>query len=426
MKIKVSSLAAGVLLLYLFMLMLTPAPFIFLPMGLSPDRLLLLAGTLLVLSLGALRFLIFGVERSQLLHSLSLVVPVLGIFMVGSLSLITSSAVTEPLEILKQLFLQCITLISVIYLTNKVCVSGSPASLAKKLILLVSLASAMGVAFTLAGVTPLDVMRSLGVTTTSEFAERLLGLSEVRFLGLARSQGFFTHPLEYGSTLVMVYALARLRPGVLRPWYVRQVVFIVLLCGVFFSGSRSAWLGIVLVEVLVRYLNFNRTQKWFVIAGGASLVFALLLLLNSDLIAVWFTDVRWSTDPLSQSLAGRLADYQIVLAAVQNPLGVGYTNWESYAVSHSFSFENWYIDNDYLRLLVETGFLGLVAYLFFVFRGLMPLPYEPLKRDHSAVFLLTLVYAWHAFAYDAFAFQVFVIVSAILLTIALSGRGSFN
>lgn len=417
-RVRVATVAAGFLLLYLFALILTPAPFFFLS-GLSFDEVLLFAGALSMLMIAWPRFLVFGELRARLLHAAALMAPVFAVFAMSAFSLFVSDAVRGGFEDLQELTLQTLTLFLALYLANRACISGSPTKLLKKVVLLVSFASIIGIVFTLSNITPLDFIRSLGLPTV-ERVEVLLSVREVRFSGFERAQGFFTHPIEYGATLVLAYAVVRVRPDIVRPGYVRWSIYLILLLGVLFSGSRSAWLGIVITEVMVRYLNSERSRRALIVTVATWLILVLLAL-NLDQITSAVADIRSSADPLDTSIAARLADYQFMFETVQeHPAGVGYSNWHEYAQGHSADpVNNMYLDNDYLRFLAEGGVLGLLVYLLFVFRGLLPLPYAFAKHERFLVIVLTLSYAWQAYTFDAFAFGAYTLVHAVLLAIAL-------
>ncbi len=358
------------------------------------------------------------------MHAVALTIPLSGILAIGASSVLMSDAVLEPSENLKQLALQIFTLLLVIQLANLT--SSSPIKLLKGVVWILCIASVMGIAFTMAGMTPLDIIRSIGLDTTSEFAEQLVGLADVRFLGLARAQGFFAHPIEYGATLVLAFATVRTRPEIVRLRYLRWIVYSILLLGVFFSGSRGAWLGVVFAEVILRYLRSDKTKRMLFATVTASLVLVLLAT-NFAQIASYVAEVESSTNPLDKSLAARLVDYEVVVESVaEHPTGVGYANWGNYAQVHAPALENQQLDDDYLRFYAEGGLLGLLVYLVFVFRGLLPLPYMLAGRDRSLVILLTFIYAWQALTYTAFAFQAYTIVHGVLLTIALRLPRSFK
>jgi O-antigen ligase len=368
----------------------------------------------------------WGKQLSVSSHTVALMVPILGIFVAGAVSLFMSPDTFVKQRSLQTLFLHVFQLLLTVYLADKAAAFGSPARLLGKVTLTLAFASVAGILLSLAETTPLDVIAAVGLPTVFDvdLEAALLGQQDVRFFGILRAQGFFTHPLEYGAVLVLAYSVIRTRPDLIRRRTIRWTVYFLLLLGGFMCGARSVWLGFVLAELLIRYFKVTRGARNFATVVAAIAAFSFVFF-GFDSIVLYINSLRGSADPLNQSLAARLADYKIVLSTVRdNPFGIGYFNYPNYvsgfAVTETGLSRYGALDNDYLRFLAETGVFGLLMYVMYVLRVFLPLPYaSPLNRDRSAAYVLTGIYAWQAFVFDAFAFQAYTMICAVLITIAL-------
>jgi hypothetical protein len=430
--VKLSTLTSAFLLGYVALLSLTPARYVDLVPVKALDRIVLIAGVALIV-MALLRERRWENQLSISSHTVALMVPILGIFVAGAVSLFMTPDVVIEQSSLQYLLLHVFALLLTVYLADKASAFGSPARLLGKVTLTLTFASVVGIFLSLAQTTPLDVIQAVGLPTVFDVEHQaaLLGQQEERFFGILRAQGFFTHPLEYGAVLVLSYAVIRTRPDLIRRRTIRWTVYSLLLLGGFMSGARSVWLGFVLAELLRRY---------FMVARGARSVVALVttiaalsfVLFNVDSIVPLINHVRASTDPLNQSLDARLADYRIVFSTVHDyPFGIGYFNWQNYALRFAGTGTGITpyvaLDNAYLRFLAETGVFGLLMYAMYVLRVFLPLPYASAANyDRSVAYVLTGIYAWQAFVFDAFAFQAYTVICAVLITIALRLRRAPN
>lgn len=416
MKIKISSWASGFLIAYLASITLTPLPYTLSGLG---ARVILLLGVVTTLAFSLLRMLQLTKGITVSWHALVLQGSLVAVLMICSLPVFLETQITlDRVDVLRNLLVPVVTLLLAGYLAQKASDFGASTKLLKRTILVLSLASVVGISFAFAQATPLEIMQSLGLSPTRDEVERMLSIYDLRFLDLPRAQGFFAHPIEYGATLVLAYSVVRVRPDVVGQKYARWLVYFILVLGVLFSGSRSAWLGLVVAELMVRFISLKRPRKIFALIISVSVIFAFLSL-NLDKASSYLVTVRSSEDLLDVSLAARLADYETVFDTItEHPFGVGYANWETYAESQGFGTENYVLDNDYLRFLAETGALGLLVYVLFVFRGFF-VPVVSPEDDRSLAFVLTANYAWQAAAYDAFAFRIYTVVFAVLLISSL-------
>lgn len=165
------------------------------------------------------------------------------------------------------------------------------------------------------------------------------------------------HPIEFGVVCSMILPLAihygfasRRRGERASPWWICSAL---LVLGLLFSVSRSAMLGLLGVGfVLLLGWSGRRRLRAILIAAGF-------------LIAVWvlvpgllrtFVDL-FANLGVDDSIRWRTHDYAAAGAEISmHPwLGRGLGTW--YAPKHMV------FDNQYLHTLVETGVLGLVAFV---------------------------------------------------------------
>lgn len=421
MRVRISTWASNFLLVYMALVTLTPARHVFSGLG---AHIFLAAGTATILTLSFLKLLSSGSQVTSYSYAIVAQAPLLGILAAYVLSLlfIGDNIGLNRLDALRDFAIPMVVYLLVGYLALRASGSGVPVPLMRGIISILSFAAIIGMALSLVHMTSLDALRFFGFSPSRESVEILLDIDEVRFLGLQRAQGFFAHPIEYAATLFLAYSLVRVRPAVIGHRFLRWSICLLLVTAIFLSGTRSVWLGIVLVELILRYSSLQKKLGKIVIVVASISVAAAFLFLSFEAFTLYNT-LRSSSNPLDQSIALRLADYEVVFGTlIDHPFGVG--DWQYYAESHGMvrSTPNFYLDNDYLRFLATTGVVGLIAYVVFVFRGLLLAPYFLTKYDRLLVLVLTLSYAFLAATFDAFSFRVYTAVYVALLTVALRLR----
>ncbi|MFC5931582.1 O-antigen ligase domain-containing protein [Cryobacterium melibiosiphilum] len=172
--------------------------------------------------------------------------------------------------------------------------------------------------------------------------------------GLVRAAGTSIHPLEYTLVLAMAFPLAltlALRRGD-RPFLSRWLPVGLILLGLTLSGSRSAVIGIV-AGVVILIPTWSRTIRWR-LALSAIVLLALVYAAAPRVI----TNMRYMflaifEDPSAASRADSLGVFT-QLFAVNPILGRGFgTFLPQYRI----------LDNQYFLLILETGILGVCAFL---------------------------------------------------------------
>jgi len=186
--------------------------------------------------------------------------------------------------------------------------------------------------------------------------------------GGLRVEAMFFHPNEYGAYLITIsVAVWALRPMVSkRARRVVNVIGIATFISIGLTLSRSTWLGFGLVVLVVGW-----RYRW-VLFGAA--VGAAGIALAAPRIFGRATDVLSSSDTTAtNAIAAKTGQLR-----APNSLQARFSIWSneikewktSPLLGHGFGFtysnQSQGSHNDYLRVLVEAGVLGLIVYLAFL------------------------------------------------------------
>jgi len=130
--------------------------------------------------------------------------------------------------------------------------------------------------------------------------------------------------------------------------------------GLFFSFGRSGWIGFAVAMVVIGLMKY---KKLLLILP----ILIILLVVLVPAIPQRFSDI--SVDALTYSststLAGRIYVWKGAIDVAKNHLffGVGY-GVGRYRVGELLGQYSYMIHNDYLSVLLETGLLGLIVFIF--------------------------------------------------------------
>jgi putative inorganic carbon (hco3(-)) transporter len=175
--------------------------------------------------------------------------------------------------------------------------------------------------------------------------------------GIGRIDGTFLHPNPFAAylSLLMILAVAVI-PHVDRIWRWALAV-LALVSGVVLVSTyaRGAWIA-TFAGLLVVALLQHRQLLWLM---GAAIVVVALFIPSVQLRVSDLSESRSASGASANSLAWRIEYWDRVLALQDNPLlGIGLRevelNEEAAKAPH----------NDFIRVYVETGILGLAAYLW--------------------------------------------------------------
>lgn len=176
---------------------------------------------------------------------------------------------------------------------------------------------------------------------------------------LNRIHGTFVHPNVFAFFLLIIIAVS----VIYLLNYNQKNLFLYFIIALslvelYSTYTRGAWLGLAFMVII--YTTFSKIKF-----SNKLLIFTLIIFLIIPLytpIADRFANVL-STNPEESSLATRVYIWKemFILAFHKPLLGYGIGSFKTLS-SHVL---NWGIEahNDYLKLLVETGALGLISYL---------------------------------------------------------------
>jgi putative inorganic carbon (HCO3(-)) transporter len=175
--------------------------------------------------------------------------------------------------------------------------------------------------------------------------------------GVSRINGTFQHPNPFGAYLFLVIVLAvALFPHVSTRWRWGLGTIAVAAAGILVTTyTRGAWVATVIGLAIVGLLQ-SRRVLWLM---GASVLAAVLLLPSVGSRLSDLSQERTAFGAPGNSLVWRFEYWQQALALQDDPVfGIGLRGIEleddDAAAAH----------NDYVRLYVETGIVGLLAYLW--------------------------------------------------------------
>jgi hypothetical protein len=185
---------------------------------------------------------------------------------------------------------------------------------------------------------------------------------------VSRALGLFTNPndLAYFTVCTMANLLA-IRANTRRASPIGTIYFVSTLCGAGYllieSASRSA--VIALLAAYIYYFSKGHAgikKKAFI--GGALVLAGAFALNYSDVFLERMSDA-YLHGTKELNLVGRLEAQKIAaLAALENPLGVGFRNFPE--ATHALSQSAYFLevsgsDSIYVDFLLGAGFLGFLA-----------------------------------------------------------------
>lgn len=184
--------------------------------------------------------------------------------------------------------------------------------------------------------------------------------------GVFISLGFFSHHLTLGGYLMLVFLLAAVLAFHARRAGVRRIIDIcapiVLGLSLVFSYARSAWLG---AAAGVLAFGLLRGGKFILLLMAGVVVLALLIYAIEPTTWDRLTEMNLSKDR-PESTRIRLWQTSIRMIKDSPVWGVGLGGWG--VLFHEYKVEGVYDatchpHNDFLNVAVNTGLIGLLAYV---------------------------------------------------------------
>jgi putative inorganic carbon (HCO3(-)) transporter len=180
--------------------------------------------------------------------------------------------------------------------------------------------------------------------------------------GFARVRGTFNHPNPFAIYLTLMLIMGGAIFRFVRERFRLPLGLLLAACGVMLvlTYTRSAWIATVAGLLVVGGLQGKKT----IMAVG---LLAVVVALFVPSVAARFSDLdqtSTATGEAGNSLVWRFDYWRQAIDLNRNPvLGIGLS---SVRIEGS---EEKAPHNDFIRVYVETGFLGLAAYLWFLARG---------------------------------------------------------
>ncbi|MGH9119361.1 MAG: O-antigen ligase family protein [Acidimicrobiales bacterium] len=234
--------------------------------------------------------------------------------------------------------------------------------------------------------------------------------------GFRRPAGTATHPIEFGCVIAMVLPLALhlARFDTTRSWLRRWWPLGAIAMGVPVAVSRSAVLGAVVAGVII-FVGFEpkaRPRALAAVAMFACVIYAttpgLLGTLRNMIVGA-------GSDP---SITTRTSDYEVVAGYVQRAPIIG-------RGPGTFLADHRILDNQYLLTVIEIGLVGLFAVVVYLVatsffgRGARHRTSDPRLRDVGQALAATgMVAVVTSFMFDGFSFLMYA--GLIPLTLGLA------
>ena len=210
------------------------------------------------------------------------------------------------------------------------------------------------------------VISLLQKVVPSSVGLQFLGMSTTTFLmDMSRVGGTFLLPNLFGAFMSCLMPIAigyllfiKKQPNRL----LVGVIAILGFLGLFWSLSRSSWVGIIGGVIIMGFLMMRSRSKH---PGSYRTLFVVLIVIL--VIIVVFYDIimrRWET---GATMEGRIEIMKIALRIIAiNPVtGVGLHNYEY----HSYPLYAFWrpVHNEYLRLAAEVGIPGAIFFFWFLY-----------------------------------------------------------
>lgn len=150
------------------------------------------------------------------------------------------------------------------------------------------------------------------------------------------------------------------------------LVLVILLTGIVLTGSRTVFVLTILINVLMLFFHKNKKTK---IALGSCLLAGIIIVVAYELVSGESGIVeRLSSISFGEStFLGRLLYYQDAIPLIiKNPLGLGFMGY--YYMQQSIQtgvYSVMYIHNDFLQILLDIGWIPLLALMGVIIKSLL-------------------------------------------------------
>ncbi len=163
------------------------------------------------------------------------------------------------------------------------------------------------------------------------------------------------------------------------------IIFLILAAGVFSSLTRAAWVA--MVPALMLFGILIKKTQWML----GFLVVLLVLASFSAPVRTRFANLFTEQYQEKSEIGGRNYRWNLAIAIFEeNPLlGRGPGSYGGAVAYRAQAFQGLYVDNFYLQILSNFGFLGFMAFLWIlieIFRYLIFSAKKALERDRIIIY----------------------------------------
>lgn len=201
-------------------------------------------------------------------------------------------------------------------------------------------------------------------------------------VGLNRAQGTFIHPNSFAFYLLIVIVAIFFYLKT----YKISVSFIILgaisIIELYFTYTRGAWLGLVVMVVAYVFLSKTSLKLKVVFMIFIFIISIPLIQLTSSRFANVF-----SSDSEQSSFAWRLKVWKGMVTLFKNKPIFGYGVGSFTTLNMELFNINLNAHNDYLRLLIETGLIGVFSFIAIQVNALKAI-LKLKKKNYIIVFIL--------------------------------------
>lgn len=181
-----------------------------------------------------------------------------------------------------------------------------------------------------------------------------------------RITGFFQYSNTFALYLLIGFIIATNKKN--NKYLI--LISIILLLGIFMTGSRTTFLIVTLYIIYISFRKENKFRKWYGIGYlGIILVIGIYVLITKNLENIGRI---FSISLNSSTLWGRLLYWKDgINLLIQNIFGYGYMGY-SYKIYElqTGMYQTKFIHNDYLQMALDIGIIPLIVFIIFLIKSI--------------------------------------------------------
>ena len=243
--------------------------------------------------------------------------------------------------------------------------------------------------------------------TVISFLLSLIPILRRIFIPADRLAGFF----EYSNTYALFALLGSIISVTKERIKAADIIFaLILLAGIFLSGSRTVFALTIVSAIAVLIFHKNKKLKLFI--SGIILLSIISAALYAFISGNFETTGRFLTSSFTEStFVGRILYFYDALPVIlHHPFGLGYEGY--YYLQTSFQsgvYSVRYIHNDFLQLMLDVGFIPAIALIAAILHAFFKKGTSLRKR-----LLLFVISAHSCFDFDLQFIAIFMVLILLL------------